>query len=77
MLPEAADGDPTALVRDGDTVAIDIARRQVDLLLDASEWESRRAELPAFVPSEKKGWLSLYQHLVPPLSKGGTLKAGA
>jgi len=75
VLPEAADGGPIALVRDGDTVAIDIAGRTVDLLLDACEWQARRAALAPFVPGEKKGWLSLYQHLVQPLSKGGTLKA--
>lgn len=75
VLPEAADGGPIALVRDGDTVAIDIARRSVDLLIDATEREARQAALPVFVPGEKKGWLSLYQHLVQPLSKGGTLKA--
>lgn len=75
VLPEAADGGPIALVRDGDTVDIDIARRRVDLVIDAAEWEARQAALPVFVPGEKKGWLSLYQHLVQPLSKGGTLKA--
>ncbi|WP_265289545.1 dihydroxy-acid dehydratase [Verminephrobacter eiseniae] len=75
VLPEAADDDPIALVRDGDTVAIDIARRTVDLLLDASEWQALRVALAPFVPGEKKGWLSLYQHLVQPRSKGGTLTA--
>ena len=75
VLPEAADGGPIALVRDGDTVAIDIQARQVNLLLSQEEWAARQAALPRFMPNEKKGWLSLYQRLVQPLSKGGTLKA--
>lgn len=77
VLPEAADGGPIAFVRDGDNVTIDIQLRRVDLMIDAPEWEARRAALSPFVPSEEKGWLSLYQHLVQPLSKGGTLKARA
>jgi dihydroxy-acid dehydratase len=77
VLPEAADGGPIAFVRDGDNVTIDIQLRRVDLMIEATEWEARRAALSPFVPSEEKGWLSLYQHLVQPLSKGGTLKARA
>ncbi|MHA7601782.1 dihydroxy-acid dehydratase [Alicycliphilus sp. T452] len=76
VLPEAADGGPIALVRNGDIVTIDIPRRTVDLQLSEQEWAERKAALKAFVPGEKKGWLSLYQHLVQPLSKGGTLRAG-
>jgi dihydroxy-acid dehydratase len=75
VLPEAADGGPIAIVRDGDIVAIDIQARQVNLQLSQQEWDARLAALPSFVPGEKKGWLSLYQRLVQPLSRGGTLKA--
>lgn len=74
VLPEAADGGPIALVRDGDTVSIDIAQRTVNLELDVAAWQARRAALPAFHANEKKGWLALYQRAVQPLSKGGTLK---
>lgn len=74
VLPEAADGGPIAFVQDGDTVTIDIDQRRVDLLIDAGEWTRRRAAWPGFVPGETKGWLSLYQDLVQPLSKGGTLR---
>lgn len=74
VLPEAADGGPIALVRDGDIISIDIDGRRVDLELEAQEMEARRAAWVPFVASDERGWLSLYQHLVQPLSEGGTLK---
>ncbi|MGD9942075.1 MAG: dihydroxy-acid dehydratase [Burkholderiaceae bacterium] len=74
VLPEAADGGPIALVRDGDPVTIDIEHRRLDLDIDAAELARRRAALPAFVAAERKGWLGIYQQLVQPLSRGGTLK---
>ena len=40
--PEAAEGGPLALVRDGDVIRIDAAERRLDLLVDAQELERRR-----------------------------------
>jgi dihydroxy-acid dehydratase len=74
VMPEAADGGPIALVRDGDEVFIDVAARKVELDIDAGELAVRRAALVPFVPGERRGWLRIYQHMVQPLSKGGTLK---
>src|SRR5919112_1225485 len=44
VAPEAADGGPIALVRDGDPIRLDIAARRLDLLVDGEELERRRAE---------------------------------
>lgn len=74
VMPEAADGGPIALLRDGDEVVIDVSARKVDIELPLAELDARRAALAPFVPSERQGWLQIYQHLVQPLSKGGTLK---
>ena len=63
-------------MRDGDVVAIDVEARSIDLELSESELQARRAALPAFVPSEKAGWLAIYQDRVQPLTQGGTLKPG-
>ena len=41
--PEAAEGGAIALVRDGDTIDIDIPNRRVSLRVDDAELESRRA----------------------------------
>lgn len=76
VMPEAADGGPIALVRDGDTVIIDIEARKIDLELSDNELKARRVALPPFVPGEKTGWLALYQDRVQPLTQGGTLKPG-
>jgi dihydroxy-acid dehydratase len=74
VMPEAADGGPIALVRDGDQVFIDVAERKVMLEIDTAELAARQAAYVAFVPTEQRGWLRIYQHTVQPLSKGGTLK---
>jgi dihydroxy-acid dehydratase len=49
VSPEAANGGPLALVRDGDRVRIDIANRRMDLLAGASELAA-----PAGAPSQKR-----------------------
>ena len=61
--PKAAIGGPLALVRDGDTIELNVSKRRIDLLVDESELERRRA---AFVPPPlpKRGWRRLYaQHV--------------
>lgn len=42
VSPEAAVGGPLALVRDGDPVSLDLAKRRIDLLVDDSELARRR-----------------------------------
>ena len=44
VVPEAADGGPIALVRDGDLIAIDIPGRTLALEVDEAELERRLAE---------------------------------
>lgn len=77
VMPEAADGGPIALVRDGDSVLIDVADRKIELEISPAKLAQRRACLPTFVAGEPRGWLRIYQHLVQPLQKGGTLKPGS
>ena len=47
ITPESAVGGPLALVRNGDMIRLDVARRSIDLLVDAAELEKRRAALTA------------------------------
>ena len=47
VTPEAADGGPLAIVRDGDTISLDIENRRIDLLIDAAEFRARVAALAA------------------------------
>ena len=44
VVPEAADGGPIALIRDGDVVAIDIPGRSIVLEVEGADLERRRAE---------------------------------
>ncbi len=75
VMPEAAEGGPLAIVRDDDTIAIDLARRTIELEVDADMIASR---LAALVDDKRplKGWLGIYRALVQPLSRGGTLRPG-
>jgi dihydroxyacid dehydratase/phosphogluconate dehydratase len=43
ITPESAAGGPLALVRNGDMIRLDVAKRSIDLLVDAAELEKRRA----------------------------------
>ena len=45
VSPEAADGGPIALVKDGDTIEIDIPARKLNLLVPEAELAKRRADL--------------------------------
>jgi len=47
VSPEAAEGGAIALVEEGDRVRIDIPSRRIDLLVDASTLEQRRAAMRA------------------------------
>src|SRR5690606_6127482 len=73
VMPEAAEVGPLAVVRDGDTVEIDLMRRV--LAFDVSD-EELAARLEAFTPPRpelKPGWLSMYRQLVQPMSQGAVL----
>ena len=43
VTPEAIDGGPIALARDGDTVVIDAVKNSIDLLVPPSELQTRKA----------------------------------
>jgi dihydroxy-acid dehydratase len=61
VTPESAVGGPLALVKNGDMIRLDVARRSIDLLVDAGELEKRRAALPPVATPE---WASRgYAHL--------------
>ncbi len=41
VAPEAVDGGPIAFVRDGDRIRLDVGNRKLDVLIDATELDSR------------------------------------
>ena len=70
VAPEAVDGGPISLVRDGDLIRVDIAARTLDLLVDASELETRRQGWEPLPPRYTRGVLAKYAALVHSASEG-------
>jgi dihydroxy-acid dehydratase len=58
VAPEAVDGGPIALVADGDSITVDVAKRQIDLKVAASELATRRANLKTPEPRYRHGVLA-------------------
>jgi dihydroxy-acid dehydratase len=70
VAPEAAVGGPIALLRDGDRITIDAARRQIAVELPASELRRRaRAHRPR-KPYARQGVLAKYARVVSSASLG-------
>ncbi|MGC9324367.1 MAG: dihydroxy-acid dehydratase [Desulfomonilia bacterium] len=67
--PEAAQGGPIALVREGDSIVIDIPGRKLDLKVDPGELEDRKN---AWAPPQKKlsGVLARYARMTLSADKG-------
>jgi len=64
VAPEAAAGGTLALVREGDEIELDVARRRLELLVDAAELERRRARWkPPAAPLERGYWKLYFDHV--------------
>ncbi|MBL3698503.1 dihydroxy-acid dehydratase [Leucobacter luti] len=70
IAPEATDGGPVALVRDGDLIRVDIAARTLDLLVEPAELEARRENWAPLPPRYTRGVLAKYSKLVRSASEG-------
>jgi dihydroxy-acid dehydratase len=70
VAPEAVDGGPIALVRDGDRIRLDVASRSLDLLVDEDELAKRRAGWRPPAPRYPTGVLAKYAKLVKSASIG-------
>jgi dihydroxy-acid dehydratase len=70
VSPEAVDGGPIALVRDGDRIRIDLEARTLDLLVPDEELEQRRAGFAPLPPRYTRGVLAKYARLVGSASRG-------
>jgi dihydroxy-acid dehydratase len=68
--PEAYDGGPISLLRDGDLIRIDAERRRIDLAVDEAELAARRYNRPPPVSRELPPTLAKYARLVGPAHLG-------
>jgi dihydroxy-acid dehydratase len=69
IAPEASAGGPLALVRDGDIISLDAAKRRLDLEVDDAELAKRRTD---WKPPQKpaRGYARLYAEHVTQADKG-------
>ncbi len=75
ISPEAMEGGPIALVRDGDTIELDIPARKIELKVDAKELEARKKAWKMPPPKIKDGWLARYAKSVTSAYTGAVVKA--
>jgi dihydroxy-acid dehydratase len=70
VAPEATEGGPIALVRDGDPVRLDLTTRTLDLLVDDDELARRRQDWVPLPPRYTTGVLGKYAKLVGSAASG-------
>jgi dihydroxy-acid dehydratase len=64
VAPEALDGGPIALVRDGDLIEIDVTTNSINLKVDPAELAERAKHVAPFVPRYTTGVLEKFARLV-------------
>jgi dihydroxy-acid dehydratase len=74
VSPEAAEGGPIALVRDGDEIEIDLNEKTIDLHVAAEELERRKGAWICPEPKIKDGYMARYAKLVTSASTGAIFK---
>jgi dihydroxy-acid dehydratase len=74
ISPEAAEGGPLAIVRDGDPITIDIPARKLHLHVSDDEIKARLAKWKRPEPKFKKGYLALYSRLAESADKGAIIR---
>nr|WP_302053807.1 IlvD/Edd family dehydratase [Sphingomonas tagetis] len=75
--PEAAVGGGLSLVRTGDRIRIDLARRSADMLVDEAELARRRAELagsPDYVPASQTPWQEIHRTITGQFDGGAVIE---
>lgn len=71
VMPEAARGGPLAVIREGETIRLDINARRIDV--DASDLDKRVLEWKLPRRKLKPSWLSIYSEIVQPIENGAVL----
>jgi dihydroxy-acid dehydratase len=70
VSPEAAVGGPLALVRDGDTIELDVPARRLQLYVDDEELARRREAWQPREPRHSRGYRKLYDAHVEQAHRG-------
>ncbi len=75
ITPEAAVGGPIGLLREGDTITVDIEKRSIQVEISEAEMAARRAAWQAPAPHYTSGVMAKYAKLVRPASDGAVTRA--
>ena len=70
IAPEATEGGPIALVRDGDLIRVNIASRSLELLVEPEELAARKQTWQSLPPRYTRGVLAKYSKLVHSAAEG-------
>jgi dihydroxy-acid dehydratase len=73
VSPEAASDGPIGLIKEGDTISIDIPAGKLNVLVSDEELAARKAAYVKPEPKVKSGWLARYAKLVTSASKGAVM----
>lgn len=74
ISPEAAEGGPIAIVKNGDKIEIDVENRSLKLLVSDEEIQDRLSKWKKPEPKFKKGYLALYSKLASSGAEGAVIK---
>jgi len=74
VSPEAMEGGPIALVKNGDLIEIDIPKRKMNLLVSAAEMKKRAARWKKPRPKIRTGYLVRYAQTVTSAAAGAVHK---
>ncbi len=73
ISPEAMEGGPIAVLKNGDKVSIDIPRRKIEVLIPEKEIKERLAAWKKPQPKIRHGYLSRYARLVSSAGNGAIM----
>ena len=74
VSPEAMEGGPISLVKDGDAIEIDIPKRSISLAVEEKEIASRQKAWKKPQPKIRKGYLARYARFVSSADEGAIMK---
>jgi len=77
VAPEAAVGGPIGLIRDGDTVVLDVDARLLEVELDDARLQARRSDWRPRAPTFTSGVMAKYARLVSSAALGAVTAADA
>jgi dihydroxy-acid dehydratase len=76
ITPEAFDGGPLALVKNGDTIEIDAVKHQLTVDISAAEMKRRQAKWKQPAPRYRRGVLAKFANRTTSASTGAVTDAG-